>query len=52
MCDVVGKALALAGVAAGDRCLESAKSLIPLMLEVLVSDVSGWNKALIRSYFS
>lgn len=44
VCDVVGKTPCLsiswpgAGVAAGDRCLESAKSLTPLMLEVLVSD--------------
>lgn len=63
VCDVVGKAPCLSinwpgvGVVAGDRCLESAKSLTPLMLEVLVSEqfrvyyVSGWNKALILSSF-
>lgn len=44
VCDVVGQAPCLSvswpgvGVVAGDRCLESAKSLTPLMLEVLVSD--------------
>lgn len=44
VCDVVGKAPGLsiswpgAGVASGDRSLESATSLTPLMLEVLVLD--------------